>query len=86
VFVLGLTCLVLVPLTILWWIVPVLGAAVPLALALLERPSLELGRPEDKKDKEKLLETLAEWGEITPTAAAMRTSPPSTTPRRCSTS
>ena len=75
VFVLGLTCLVLVPLTSLWWIVPVLGAVVPLALALLERPGLELGGPEDKKDKEEeLLEALAEWGEITPTAAAMRTS------------
>jgi len=74
-FVLGAACLVLVPLTNFWWIVPVLGAVVPLALALLERRDLKLGRPDDKKDKVgELLEALAERGEITPTTAAMRTS------------
>jgi DNA-binding CsgD family transcriptional regulator len=74
-FVLGATCLVLVPLTSLWWIVPVLGAVIPLALAGLERSDLKLGRPDDKKGKEReLLEALAERGEITPTTAAMRTS------------
>jgi DNA-binding CsgD family transcriptional regulator len=73
--VLGVVCLVLVPLTSFWWIVPILGAVVPLALAFLERPDLELGKPDDKKHKEgELLEALAEWGEITPTTAAMRTS------------
>ena len=73
--VLGVVCLVLVPLTGFWWIVPILGAVVPLALALLESLDLELGKPDDKKDKEgELLETLAEWGEIMPTTAAMRTS------------
>ena len=73
--VLGVVCLVLVPLTSFWWIVPILGAVVPLALALLQRPDLELGKPDDKKDKEwELLEVLAERGEITPTTAAMRTS------------
>ena len=75
VFVLGATCLVLVPLTSLWWIVPVLGAVIPLALAVLERSNLRLGRPDDKKGQEReLLEALAERGEITPTTAAMRTS------------
>ena len=75
VLVLGATCLVLVPLTSLWWIVPVLGAVIPLALAVLERSDLRLGRPDDKKGKERgLLEALAQRGEITPTTAAMRTS------------
>jgi DNA-binding CsgD family transcriptional regulator len=75
VFVLGTTCLVLVPLTSLWWIVPFMGAVIPLALAVLERCDPKLGRPDDKKGKEReLLEALAERGEITPTTAAMRTS------------
>jgi DNA-binding NarL/FixJ family response regulator len=75
VFVLGASCLVLVPLTSLWWIVLVLGTVVPLALTVLERSDLRLGRPDDKKGKEReLLEALAEQGEITPTTAAMRTS------------
>ncbi len=75
VFVLGITCLVLAPLTSLWWIVPVLGAIIPLALAVLEGSNLKLGRPDGKKGKEReLLEALAERGEITPTTAAMRTS------------
>ena len=75
VFVLGAACLVLVPLTSLWWIVPVLGAVVPFALAVLERSDFKLGRPNDKKGKEReLLEALAERGEISPTTAAMRTS------------
>ncbi len=75
VFVLGTTCLVLVPLTSLWWIVPVMGAVIPLALAVLERSDPKLGRPDDKKGKEReLLEALAERGKITPTTAAMRTS------------
>jgi DNA-binding CsgD family transcriptional regulator len=75
VFVLGATCLALVPLTSLWWIVPVLGAIIPLALAVLERSDLKLGRSDDKKGKEReLLEALAARGEITPITAAMRTS------------
>src|SRR5215216_2708350 len=75
VFVLGASCLVLVPLTSLWWIVLVLGAVIPLALAVLERSDLRLGRPDDKKGKEReLLEALTEQGEITPTTVAMRTS------------
>ncbi len=75
VFVLGASCLVLVPLTSLWWIVLVMGTVIPLALAVLERADLILGRPDDKKGKEReLLEALTEQGEITPTTAAMRTS------------
>lgn len=75
VFVLGAACLVLVPLTSLWWIVPVLGALVPIALAVLDRPNLKLGGTDDKKSKEReLLNALAERGEITPATAAMRTS------------
>jgi DNA-binding CsgD family transcriptional regulator len=75
VFVLSLACLVLVPLTSLWWIVPVLGALVPIVLAVLDRPHLKLGRSDDKKVKEQeLLRVLAERGELTPATAAMRTS------------
>lgn len=75
VFVLGAICLVLVPLTSLWWIVPLLGAAVPITLAVLDKPILTSGRPDDKKVKEReLLGALAERGELTPTTAAMRTS------------
>ena len=67
VFVLGLACLVLVPLTSLWWIVPVLGAVVPIVLAVLDRPRLRLERSDDKKVKEReLLGVLADRGELTP--------------------
>jgi DNA-binding CsgD family transcriptional regulator len=75
VIVLGAVCLVLVPLTSLWWIVPVLGALVPVALAVLDGPGPKLGRTGDKKSKEReLLNVLAERDEITPATAAMRTS------------
>jgi hypothetical protein len=75
VFVLGLACLVLVPLTSLWWIVPVLGAVVPIALAVLDRQGPRLRGSDDKKGKEQeLLRVLAERGELTPATAAMRTS------------
>ena len=37
VLVLGFICVLLVPLTSLWWIVPVLGVGAPLALAVLHR-------------------------------------------------
>jgi DNA-binding CsgD family transcriptional regulator len=74
-FVLGWICVFLVPLTSFWWIVPVCGAAVPITLAMLERPGLKLNRPDDTKVMEReLLGALAEGGEITPTTAAMRTS------------
>jgi DNA-binding NarL/FixJ family response regulator len=74
-FVLGMLCVFLVPLTSFWWIVPVLGVAVPVVLFLLggrERGPARLG---DKKAKEgELLRALAEQAELTPAAAAMRTS------------
>ena len=75
VFVLSAASLVLVPLTSLWWIVPVLGALMPIALAVLERSDPKLGRTDDRKAKEReLLNALGERGETTPATAAMRTS------------
>ncbi|HSK98966.1 MAG TPA: response regulator transcription factor [Rubrobacteraceae bacterium] len=74
-FVLGVACLFLVPLTSLWWIVPVLGTVLPLALAVLQRPNLWSGRPHDRKAREReLLEALAKRSELTSTAVAMCTS------------
>ena len=74
-FVLGLVCVLLVPLTSLWWLVLVCGTAVPIALATLDRNGLVAKRPDDKKVKEReLLGALAEHSELTPTTAAMRTS------------
>lgn len=75
VFVLGAASLVLAPLSGLWWLVPVLGALVPIALALLDRTAPKRGGADDKKSKEReLLNALDERGEITPVTAAMRTS------------
>lgn len=75
VFVLGTVSLVLAPLTSLWWIVPVLGALMPIVLAVLDGPGPKLRRTDDKKSKEReLLNALAERGEITLTTAAMHTS------------
>lgn len=75
VFILGVTCLVLVPLTSFWWIVPVLGAVVPLALAALGRSDLKPGSTNDRKSREQeLLHALARRHEITPAGAAMNTS------------
>jgi DNA-binding CsgD family transcriptional regulator len=74
-FVLGMLCVFLVPLTSLWWLVPVLGVAVPIALFLLGGRERGPARLEDKKAKEgELLRALAEQAELTPAAAAMRTS------------
>ena len=74
-FVLGAACLVLAPLTNLWWIVPVLGALVPLALAVLGRADLKpLGTSGRKLKERELLEALSERGELTPATAAMLTS------------
>jgi DNA-binding NarL/FixJ family response regulator len=73
--VLGLICLVLVPLTSLWWIVPVVGALAPIALAALERRDLGLENSDVARDKEsELLRALSELGELSPASAAMRTS------------
>ena len=74
-FVLGLICVLLVPLTSLWWLVLVCGTGVPIALATLDRTGLIARKPDDKKVKEQeLLGALVERGELTPTTAAMRTS------------
>jgi DNA-binding CsgD family transcriptional regulator len=74
-FILGMMCVFLVPLTSLWWLVPVLGAAVPIALAVLHNPNLRLeGRDDNKAKERELLHALAERGAITPATAAMRTS------------
>jgi DNA-binding NarL/FixJ family response regulator len=74
-FVLGMMCVLLIPLTSLWWIVPVLGVAAPVALALMGGRERGPARLEDKKTKEgELLSALAEQAELTPAAAAMRTS------------
>ncbi len=75
VFVLGVICIGLVPLTSFWWLALVCGAAVPIALAMLDGPGLASKRLDDRKVKEReLLGALAERGELTPTTAAMRTS------------
>lgn len=66
-FVVGVVCVFLAPITSLWWIVPVLGVAAPLAYAAFGGS--------DKKDKEReLLGVLAGRAEITATTAAMDTS------------
>ncbi len=74
-FVLGIICLVLAPLTSFWWLTLIFGAAVPIVLAMLDRSGLTFRRLDDRKNKEReLLGALAERGELTPTTAAMRTS------------
>jgi ATP/maltotriose-dependent transcriptional regulator MalT len=74
-FVLGIICLVLAPLTSFWWLTLVFGAAVPIVLAMLDRSGHTSRRVDDRKNKEReLLKALAERGELTPTTAAMRTS------------
>ena len=72
VFVLAFACVLLVPLTAFWWIVPVLGAAVPISLAFLARPDLGF-LPADNQERE-LVDALVDRGELTPATAAMRTS------------
>jgi DNA-binding CsgD family transcriptional regulator len=75
VFVLAIACVFLVPLTVFWWVVPLLGVAVPLALAALQRSGSMSKRPGSRGRGElELLEALTERGELTPAAAAMRTS------------
>lgn len=73
--VLGCICVLLVPLTSFWWIVPVLGMVVPTALVMLDRPDFLSERPYAGKVKERqLLEALVERDVLSPTAAAVRTS------------
>jgi DNA-binding CsgD family transcriptional regulator len=69
--VLGLSCLLLVPLTDLWWIVPLVGAAAPVALiatAHLSRGHEGLGQ------RAELLAAVATHGLLTPLDAARLTS------------
>lgn len=74
-FVLGWICVLLVPLTNLWWIALVCGTATPIALAMLDRSGLTPEGPEGRKKREReLLRALADRGELTPTSAAMSTS------------
>ena len=74
-FVLGMLCVFLIPLTIFWWIVPLVGVAVPVALVLLGGRERGPARLKDRKTKEgELLRALTEQAELTPAAAAMRTS------------
>jgi hypothetical protein len=74
-FVLGWKCLVLAPLTNFWWLALVCGMATPIALATLNGAGPPSKRPGDQNLKEReLLDVLAERGELTPTAAVMRTS------------
>lgn len=72
VFVLAFACVLLVPLTAFWWIIPVLGAAVPISLAFLARPDLGV-LPADNQERE-LVDALVDRGELTPATVAMRTS------------
>jgi hypothetical protein len=75
---LGVVCVLLAPITSLWWLVLLCVVAVPIALTVVPSVLDEPGRKSkglDKKDKEReLLEALAERGELTPTTVAMRTS------------
>jgi DNA-binding CsgD family transcriptional regulator len=74
-FVLGMLCVFLIPLTSFWWIVPVLGVAVPIALVLSGGRERGPARLKVRKTKEgELLRALSEQPELTPAAAAMRTS------------
>ncbi len=73
-FVVGAICVFLVPLTSLWWIIPVLAVAAPLAYAALGKPRATLEKPNKKDMERELLDALAERAEITPTTAAMNTS------------
>jgi DNA-binding CsgD family transcriptional regulator len=75
IFLLGATCVFSLPLTSLWWIIPALGAAVPIALAVLDRSNPQPEGADAGKAKEgELLHALAGRGELTSAAAATRTS------------
>ena len=75
---LGVVCVLLAPLTNLWWLVIVCVVAVPVVLALapsvLDRLASGSKGPDKKNKERELLQALAERGEITPTTAAMHTS------------
>ena len=58
--VLGLICLVLVPLTSLWWIVPVLGVLGPVALVALDLKRSSVRRTDDREPPSVLAEPESE--------------------------
>src|SRR5215204_1124869 len=75
---LGVVCVLLAPITSLWWLVLLCVAAVPIVLtivpSLLDKPCRR-SKSLDKKGKAReLLGGLAERGELTPATAAMWTS------------
>jgi ATP/maltotriose-dependent transcriptional regulator MalT len=73
--VLGVICLFLIPLTSLWWIVPVLGAAVPIALSLMHsRRTAPAARSVELVKEQELLAVLAARGTLTAPEAAQLTS------------
>jgi DNA-binding CsgD family transcriptional regulator len=75
---LGVVCVLLAPITSLWWLVVLCVAAVPIVLTIVPSVLETPGRRSkglDKKGKEReLLGALAERGDLTPATAAMRTS------------
>ncbi len=74
-FVLGVVCMNLAPLTGLWWIVPVMGLAMPMAFAALDGRRFGMRGSGNRRSMEReLLRALVEQGELTPATAAMRTS------------
>ncbi len=69
--VLALACLLLAPLTDLWWIIPLIGAATPIALIVAARR----GRGDDgTEQRAELLAAVATHGMLTPLDAARLTS------------
>ncbi len=74
VLIVGATCVFLVPLSNLWWLVLLFGALIPLAPAAIGRWGTSSMALDRKSQEKELLEALARGGEVTPAAVAMRTS------------
>lgn len=73
--VLGGICVLLAPVTDLWWIVPVLGVAGPVVLFVLDRSaSKDEGVGGRKETEAELLGMLKRRGEVSAATAAMHTS------------